>query len=176
MPTTEFLLIRHAQSEWNAAGRWQGWGDPPLSRRGCLQAAALAREIEAEDVDALVCSDLARAVATAEAIGSVLGLVAACDPRLRERDVGTWTGLTRAEIAERDGERLARFARRDDPGACPGGGESDLDLERRVRPAIREWAAAHPGGRVAVVTHLGVLRLLASGCEVDHAAVVRVAL
>jgi len=173
--STEFLLIRHAQSEWNAAGRWQGWADPPLSAAGREQAAVLARELAGEVLDALVCSDLQRAVATAGAIGSELDLRPVEDPRFRERDVGTWAGLTRDEIAASDGDRLALFSKRADPTVCPGGGESDNDLERRVRPAIEDWAARYPGGRLALVTHLGVVRLLAPGSEPGHTGVTRVA-
>ena len=175
MPSTEFLLIRHAQSEWNAAGRWQGWANPPLSAAGREQALALAQQLAGEALDALVCSDLLRAVATAKAVGSQLGVVAERDERFRERDVGTWTGLTRDEIAVRDADRLALFSRRDDPSVCPGGGECDIDLERRIRPAVGEWAAKYSGGRLALITHLGVVRLLAPGAELGHAEVTRVA-
>ena len=53
MPETCFLLIRHAESTWNAAGRWQGHGDPPLSARGVLQAERLAGAIRAVLMDAI---------------------------------------------------------------------------------------------------------------------------
>ena len=176
MSPTEFLLIRHAQSEWNVARRWQGWGDPPLSPWGREQAAAVARELEGEALDGLACSDLRRAVETAEAIAERTGLAITRDKRLRERDLGQWTGLTRAQITERAAQLLARFDRGDDPSVCPGGGESDLALERRLRPAIEALRAAHPGGRVAVVTHMGVVRVLAKGRQLDHTEVARVAL
>jgi probable phosphoglycerate mutase len=176
MGTTEFLLIRHAETEWNESGRWQGWGDPPLSPRGREQAAVLAAQIAGEALDALLCSNLQRAVETAEAIAKRLGRVVTQDERLRERDVGSWTGLTRAQITERDGELLARFEQRDDPAVCPGGGESDVALERRVRPAIKALVAQYAGRRIAVVTHLGVLRLLLPGRDFGHTEVRRVAL
>jgi broad specificity phosphatase PhoE len=90
---TSFLLIRHAESEWNAAGRWQGHGDPPLSARGREQAAALARELEGEGVEVLIASDLARSAQTAAILGARWGLAPTPDARLREIDVGRWTGL-----------------------------------------------------------------------------------
>ena len=58
---TRFLIIRHAESEWNASERWQGHGDPPLSARGREQAQSLAAELAGENVGALYSSDLARA-------------------------------------------------------------------------------------------------------------------
>ena len=69
----ELLLIRHAESEWNVLGRWQGHADPPLSPRGLSQARELATRLVAElgrhSVDVLVCSDLRRTRETAEAVG-----------------------------------------------------------------------------------------------------------
>ena len=68
MSDTSFLLIRHAESTWNAEGRWQGHGDPPLSERGRRQAAGLAHELASEPVDLLLASDLVRAAETAAGV------------------------------------------------------------------------------------------------------------
>ena len=57
-----FYLIRHAETQWNADGRWQGHGDPPLSARGRVQAAELATALTGQPVDLLVTSDLQRAL------------------------------------------------------------------------------------------------------------------
>jgi len=54
----EFVLIRHGESTWNAAGLWQGQGDPPLSDRGRSQARLLAKRLAAEAPRRLVASDL----------------------------------------------------------------------------------------------------------------------
>jgi probable phosphoglycerate mutase len=161
-PSTSFLLIRHAQSEWNAAERWQGQGDPPLSARGREQAKALATELGAQRFDALLSSDLRRARETAEILGAALGLPPRVEPRLRELDVGRWSGLTRSEIEARDPALLGRFDA-EDPDARPGGGETRREIRRRVRSAMAAIAAEHPGERLAVVTHLGVIRALLPG-------------
>jgi probable phosphoglycerate mutase len=165
---TCFLLIRHAESTWNAGGRWQGHGDPPLSARGRTQAAALAERLSGEAVDLLIASDLARSVQTAAILGARWGLVPRLDARLREIDIGAWTGLTREQIAEREAELLARFEA-EDPEARPGGGETRLEIRARVRAAAAELAAAHPGRRLAIVTHLGVIRALSPGAELANA-------
>ncbi len=161
------MLIRHAESTWNADGRWQGHGDPPLSARGREQADALARELSGLHVELLVTSDLARAVETGAAVERALGLVAQRCPGLRELHVGRWTGLTRAEIAARDAEALARFESGAE-GAAAGGGETRADLARRVRAAIGDLADRSAGRRIAVVTHLGAIRALA-GRDLGHA-------
>src|ERR687894_225034 len=103
------LLVRHGESTWNARGRWQGWADPPLTDLGRAQAEAAGPA--AAPVDAVVSSDLQRARATAELMAVALGLDPAAvhvEPDVRERDVGDFTGLTRAEIEERWPGVLAR--------------------------------------------------------------------
>lgn len=172
MKATSFLLIRHAESEWNASGRWQGHGDPPLSAHGREQAAALADELAGEAVEVLIASDLARSAQTAAILGARLALVPRLDARLREIDVGRWTGLTHAQIAERDAALLARFEA-EDPDARPGGGETRREIRARVRAAAASLAREHAGRRVALVTHLGAIRALVPGAEPANAAWLR---
>ena len=95
------VLIRHAESTWNASGRWQGQSDVPLSPRGQLQVRALASRLWELEADRLICSDLQRAQHTAMAIGDPEP-----DPRFREIDVGEWAGLKRSEVAERFAEQV----------------------------------------------------------------------
>jgi probable phosphoglycerate mutase len=168
----EFLLIRHAQSEWNADGRWQGHADPPLSSRGLAQAAELAASLRGESVDRLVCSDLHRALATAEALAPVLGRAPRPDPRYRELDVGDWTGLRRPEIEERDSASLRRFEA-GDPDLRPGGGETRREIRTRARRAVEELISEARADRIAVVTHLGFIRALVPGAEVENAEILR---
>jgi broad specificity phosphatase PhoE len=168
----ELFLIRHAESEWNALGRWQGHGDPPLSARGREQAVQLAESLTGSGIDRLLCSDLQRAVETAHAIGSVLKLDPEPTPVLRELNVGRWTGLTREEIESSDAELLDAFLT-EAPDVRPGGpeGETRNELRARVREAVHKLAAADPNGRVAMVVHLGVVRALVPGSEPDHVEV-----
>jgi len=163
-----FLLIRHAESAWNATGRWQGQADPPLSERGRSQAEAVAADLVTTRFDVLISSDLTRALETARVIGHAAGIEPLVDGRLRELDVGTWAGLGREEIARVDGDRLKRFES-GDPDVHPGGGESRREIRQRVRRALADLAARHVGRRVAVVTHLGVIRALLHGRELGNA-------
>ncbi|MEN8184178.1 MAG: histidine phosphatase family protein [Myxococcota bacterium] len=172
---TEFVLIRHAQSVWNAEGRWQGQGDPPLSRQGREQAQTLARQVIDESPALLVASDLARARETAEIVGRSLGLPVELEGRLRELDVGDWSGLHHAEVARRWPDALARF-RAGDPEVQVGGGESRRELRARALAALECWAERAPGGCVAVVTHGGLLRTLLGGLELANAEWRRIAL
>ncbi len=151
MTATRLLVVRHGESSWNADGRWQGQADPPLSPLGERQAEAAAAGVD-ERIAGIWTSDLARARRTAELLAAGLGAGSPrLDPRLRERDVGEWSGLTRAEIEARWPGYLA--ARR-----SPAGWEPDERLAERVVAVLGEIAG---GGQTAlVVTHGGVLRTL----------------
>jgi probable phosphoglycerate mutase len=165
---TRLWLIRHAESTWNAQGRWQGQGDPPLSPQGRAQAEQLAARLSEEAIEVLVASDLARTVETAEIVGRALGLAPRLVPDLRELDAGRWSGLCRAEIARRDPEALTRFDS-GDPDAPAGGGESRRQVAQRARSALRALGARHAGRRLAVVTHSGVVRSLLPSVRLRNA-------
>ena len=138
---TTLLLARHGETEWNREERFQGHADPPLNETGREQAAALAEELAAEPVEAVYSSDLRRASETAEIVGARLGLPVEQNRGLREIDVGSWQGLTRAQI---DGR--------------PWDGETYEQHAERVTGALRAIAGRHPKARVLVVSHGGTLR------------------
>lgn len=168
MSETRFWLIRHGESTWNASGRWQGQADPPLSARGREQAALLAAELADQGLELLVSSDLARTSETAAIVGRRLGLEPRHERGLRELDAGSWSGLSREEIALRDARALARFDT-GDPGAAAGGAESRRDAAERARRVLGALAAEHAGRRVAVVTHSGVIGALLPEFRAGHA-------
>jgi probable phosphoglycerate mutase len=159
-------LIRHAESEWNARGLWQGQANPPLSQRGRAQAEALASKLRIARFDALVSSDLLRARETAEIVAQAIGLPLLCDARLRERNLGAWSGLTHAEIASRWPVDFARVQARD-LDVRPGGGESIRDVALRARGYFEDLARDGASGRIGVVAHGGVIRAL---CDVPPLA------
>ena len=157
---SRLLLLRHGQSEWNAQQRWQGHGDPSLTELGRAQAREAAARLASAGIERIVSSDLARAFETAEILAAALGLALERDPLWRERDIGSWTGLKREEIAERWPAEYAQF-RSHGAGARPGGGESDVMLRARAHGALATLRARYPSARVLVVTHRGIARMLA---------------
>jgi probable phosphoglycerate mutase len=166
----EVWLIRHAESSWNALGRWQGHADPGLSARGREQARALARALAGAGIGAIATSDLRRARETAVLLGESLGIEPSADPRLRERDLGVWSGLTTPEIAGRWPEEFARVRARD-VELRPGGGESIRDVVARARDFFEELATQRDGAeRMAIVTHGGLIRALRPVQPVANAA------
>jgi len=161
---TEVWLIRHGESEGNHAGLLQGQQDYPLSARGRLQAKRLAERLGAVSFDALYSSDLTRALDTARAVAATtIGQTVVVDPRLREIDIGTWSGLTPAEIHVRFPDEYAGWLRRRDPTHRRGGGESYLDLQQRITPTVTEIAQRHLGGRIAIVAHGGSINAYLCG-------------
>jgi len=168
MTEEPFWLIRHAESSWNASGRWQGQADPPLSERGRAQAERLAQELRNEGLHLMVASDLARTAETACIVSAALGLEPRLEPRLRELDAGSWAGSTRQKIARRDKPALDRFDS-GDPDARAGGAESRNDVARRAREVLRELLAGKSDQRVAILAHEGVLDSLLPGLKLGNA-------
>lgn len=138
---TTLLLVRHGETDWNAEGRLQGHTDTPLNDYGRRQAKALADELAGGRIDAVYSSDLARARETAEILGGRLGLPVAVDPELREKNWGSWEGLTPAQ------RETVEYV-----------GESTEQHRERTMRALRAIAVRHPGERVLVVTHGGSIR------------------
>lgn len=155
---TDLLLVRHGETDWNAARRWQGRDDPPLNDTGRQQAEQLATDIEGEHVDAVYSSDLRRALETAEIVAARLDLPICALAGLREIDVGSWSGLTHDELQVKFPEQLARHF--ESWGTGWEDGETPEELSERVLGAARKISQEHPVGRVLVVTHGGVIRAL----------------
>lgn len=157
---TELWVIRHGESTWNVEGRYQGQTDVPLSHVGVLQAASLAERLTGQGFAAVYSSDLRRAVQTAEAVAERLSDPPAItlEPELREIDVGELSGLVYADIRERHPQYLTDLAADPWQTRRPGG-ESMQDLSARSGAALRAICARHPGERVLVFTHGGVVRV-----------------
>jgi broad specificity phosphatase PhoE len=157
MTLTTILLIRHAQTDWNLAGRWQGHTDIPLNDTGRAQAQALARRLASWPICAVHSSDLQRAAATAAALATSHGLTPVYTPTWRERAGGIFEGLTGEEINARYPNEWGELRR----GLLnPPGGESQAMLRERVITAFDQLVQQHQGKMAAVVSHGGSLHAL----------------
>jgi broad specificity phosphatase PhoE len=154
---TVLLLARHGETHWTRTKRWQGHADPPLNRRGRVQARALARRLVDEQLDAIYSSDLRRASETAAIVARAVELEVRLDPELRENDFGDWTGLRRDEV-ERRFPRGAHLRKQGLKGW--NGGESYEEMANRVIRAASRIADEHRGENVLVVTHNGPIRAI----------------
>lgn len=153
---TELLLVRHGETLWNSQGRLQGQQDSPLSALGLAQAQAIANRLRDEPFTAIYSSDLQRAYLTAQAIATVCGQPIIVDERLRERAYGVFEGLTEAEAEAKHPELFSGYRTPTPEFAVPGG-ESLAALRQRAVTVFQELVNRHPGERIVVVAHGGLL-------------------
>jgi broad specificity phosphatase PhoE len=154
---TTILLARHGESDWNRTKRWQGFADRPLTDLGRRQAMELAARLEEIELDAVYSSDLQRARATAEIVARSKHLDVQTVRDLREVDVGSWSGLTRAEAEARYPEAFARWLHGDEGWED---GETYDQLGERVVRAVQRIAKERNGQRVLIVAHGGTIRAI----------------
>ena len=160
---TTIVLVRHGETDWNRERRFQGHADVPLNELGRRQARDLAETLAHDTFAAAYSSPLRRALETAEIVAARLGIRLEADEGLVEVDVGSWSGLTIAEVEQRfpDGFRHWREAR-------AGGwtdGETYDEMGTRVLASLHAIAGRHHGGRVLAVSHGGPLRAVRAAAE-----------
>jgi probable phosphoglycerate mutase len=158
--SADILLIRHGQSEPYVPATpfplVDGHADPGLTARGHEQAARLADRLSTGRIDAIYVTPLRRTALTAAPLAGRLSLTTKVEPGLREVHLGEWEGgQYRQRVAEHDPIVMQVF-QTERWDVIPGA-ESSASFSARVREAIDRLAAAHPGQRVAVFTHGGVI-------------------
>ncbi|GAA4735549.1 histidine phosphatase family protein [Actinomycetospora chibensis] len=156
---TELVLVRHGETVWHVDNRYAGRSDVELTERGHDQAAQLARWAADAGLDAVLTSPLRRARETAVPAAEAAGTTCRVDPRLVEVDFGTGDGLTRDEMRKAFPDALEAFVARPASHPLPHGEAGEAAVARAL-PVLREAAEQHPGGRVLVVAHQSLLRLL----------------
>ena len=163
------LLVRHGQSEWNAARRLQGQADVGLSELGKAQADALRPVIEEIGHCRAIASDLVRVRDTALRIGAEnLKFV----PNLREIDVGDWTGRSIEDIRAEDEDAYLGWRA---GTSAPPGGEIWADFAERIASVIEE-EEPNKCDNLLVVCHGGVIRaILQRYIGLDPAQIIPVA-
>ncbi|MGB1250059.1 MAG: histidine phosphatase family protein [Candidatus Promineifilaceae bacterium] len=149
-----YYLIRHGQTDWNLAGRWQGNADIPLNATGKSQAAAIAARLATRPIKAIYSSPLSRAAETAAAIAQLHQLPIQFEPDLRERNAGIFEGLTRDDI-ERD--YPASFEQMKHGIMIPPEGETSESIQARAVPIVKRIIADHPADSVVIVSHGGTI-------------------
>jgi len=157
---TDILLVRHGESEEFVPGTSfplaGGHGDPALSPEGKAQAERLAERLAVMGIDAIYVTTLRRTAQTAAPLAGRLGLTPRVEPSLREVHLGEWEGgQYRQMVAE--GHPIVLRAWAEERWDIIPGAEPPAEFEARVRVGIERLAAAHPGQRVAVFTHGGVI-------------------
>ncbi len=159
MNPTRVCILRHGETDWNAARRIQGQIDIPLNAAGHAQAAATAAGLAGQRFDALYSSDLLRTWQTAQPIAAALRLPVTAAPGLRERHYGRMQGLTSAEAQQRFPVLHDAYAGRALQHDLDGG-ETLAGFAARIAATLAELAAAHAGRTLLLVAHGGVLDIV----------------
>jgi broad specificity phosphatase PhoE len=161
---TTFILVRHGQSTGNLSSGtlMGGWTDLPLTELGSVEASELASRLLDEQLpSAIVSSPLRRAAQTAAVLGERLSIEpVVLEPALREIGCGEVDGWPVPRVQERYPDAWANNSKQTDPDFRWPGGESYREFRERVLGAIEAIARRHPGQRVLVVTHAGVISQL----------------
>lgn len=152
-------LVRHGETDWNAAGRIQGHEDIALNAVGLAQAEQLAPRLVREPITQVYCSDLLRTRQTVAPFLRMRAMPVTYDPALRERHFGRLQGMRRAEIEELDLEAFGELGRRD-IHASFGNGESLQQFFDRCVGALSGIVASTQAEHVLIVCHGGVLDCL----------------
>jgi len=148
-------LVRHGESEANAAHIFAGQTDSPLTERGREQATVVAKALRPVHFDRIVTSTLSRTKDTAAEIAAGRGLAVEAFDDLKEIDLGEAAGKPFDEVRglpNYDGEGFTQWP----------GGESLDEVVTRAMGVIDPLIAQSPGKTICVVGHGGVTRILVS--------------
>jgi len=180
---TVFYLIRHGETEGAEKRRYKGSIDVPLSKNGIKQMTKVSEyiveclkqrdgeagkskvsgspdlRVSESILTAVYCSDLQRAIKSAELIAKPHSLTPIIVPSLRERNFGIWEGMSFDEIREKYPHEFDAWA--GNPlRFSPMGGESTVEVKERVIDALDKILNAHEKQQIAIVSHGGVIRIM----------------
>lgn len=160
------LLIRHGETEWNRAGRYQGHSDIELSATGIWQAERLRDCLDGQRIDAVYSSDLKRALRIAKIIASEHGLVVIPCKELREINFGKFEGMTFNEIQR----HYSGWGGVSSNANIPGG-ESLNQLASRIELFVSNVSKYSAKETILIVAHGGSLQVLVClllGIGIEH--------
>lgn len=146
---TNWWWVRHGPTH---AKVFTGWRDVPADLSDIDQIKRLKSFLPKNAV--LICSDLKRAVATAEVINDGKKII--IDSNLREFNFGLWDGLDFNEVAKRDPIKSKDFWEKPGDISAPDG-ESWNMVKNRVSEAVKKYTAKYKGSNIVSVAHFGVI-------------------
>ena len=156
---SRWYIVRHGQTDWNVAGKWQGQENIPLNDTGRTQAKEAAERLKDLHIDLIISSDLLRCRETAEIIAKELGTELIFDKNLRERNGGEAQGLTVEERIQKFGKEAYDSWTKTEHGRPPGG-ENWREVEDRLLAALAHHKSNHQHKNIAIITHGGPIRTL----------------
>ena len=155
----KLYLIRHGETDYNNALRFQGQTDIPLNEKGIEQAKKAADFFRDIPLQAIFTSTLIRAKTTAEIIAGVKGMDVQETDALREMSFGIWENMNSKDIQKKYAKEWKDFFASPARTTIPQG-ESMSDVQKRAYPTVQEILDRYPEGDVAFVAHGGIIRVL----------------
>ncbi len=152
-------LVRHGQTDWNLASRFQGQADTPLNPQGQKQAGMLGEYFAHIPLSAIYSSDLQRAVATAGYVAHLQDKKPQLEVDLREISLGEWEGCTLQEM-QKNWPQKAKLWRENPAELAIPGGEGFVEAQARIYEAVLAIVDKHMGETILIVSHGGAIRLI----------------
>jgi len=162
----KLILIRHGESDGNVQGRFSGFKDVELTKKGIWQAERLAYRLKEVPVDSVYCSDLKRAHHTAEIIFRDRGIDIITSSNLREINFGIWEGYTFEEVKSKYGygDEFNLWLENINEEINISHGERLVDLNNRVMTELDKIFKKHQKVNkeeaIAIVCHGGTIRVI----------------
>jgi broad specificity phosphatase PhoE len=156
---TEVFLIRHGQTDANAADYYMGWSAHDLNELGRHQAYCLSSRLADLPITAIYTSPLRRTVATASIIAEPHRVEVRPLPDVIEIQLGEWQGMYRDDIKHKWPGLWRQFNTNPSEFRFPGG-ESYSELTERSVRALKMVSKAHRGEQIAIISHDAVIRVL----------------
>lgn len=160
-PSTSIIFVRHGSTDFPEDQVYKGDNGPHLNTDGQMQAQRLGEWIKGDSITAVLVSPSRRTLETANPIVKSLSLEYKIMDELKERDFGIWEGLTFGEIESQYPEGLKKW--KEDPiSYTPEGGESIIDLQKRVNNVVQGVVQQFKGKKIVLVAHMGPIRVAIS--------------
>jgi probable phosphoglycerate mutase len=158
---TFIYFVRHGETILTPQRKFSGTGalDPELMQEGLDQAELVAEECVKLGAEILIASPLSRTRQTAEAISRTTGLEIIFDEAWYELSFGSWDGRSIEEVREEEPDAYQAWI--NSSSYAPPGGESYDEASVRIEEALEKLVAEHPGKKIIVVTHNGVIKTVA---------------
>ncbi|MFC1670405.1 histidine phosphatase family protein, partial [Spirochaetota bacterium] len=153
----EILLIRHGETDYNRNGVILGQTDVSLNKKGIEQGKVLKDRLKDEKIDAAYSSDLKRCVEICDLIE--FDCEVKSSKNLREMDMGDWDGRDFNHVKEKFPEEYEAW-KNDWVNYPVPGGESFIEMSKRVLAEFEKIRNSREEGKIAVVSHGGSIRTI----------------
>lgn len=148
----QVYLVRHGETEWNAARRIQGQSDSPLTEKGVFQAKQIAERVRNEGITHVISSDLGRTKRTAQIIADACGCEITTDPRLRELHMGVLETRELDKLSSKEEAWRKQMVDGTPEGRIPDG-ETMSELATRMHEALNSCLNLPAGSKPLLVSH-----------------------